>query len=212
MLAVNGMSNSDRGSGTANSALLADVLPEDYAAEGVCSADHPEEYGSHPLAGMAFQEKYERLAFELGGGKPPRQTVGSFLGTEGPAPHTAVKKGSAAMQAAAIPSGAAIQENASADLTKCLPGFASDALKEALPLLGKKLKGFDSPDAVLTALESRSSSPVRIKRDPETLQAIPGLYPAGEGAGYAGGIMSAAADGVRVAEQVKKFCAENKKQ
>ena len=202
MLAVNGMSNSDRGSGTANSALLADVLPEDYAAES----------GTHPLAGMAFQEKYERLAFELGGGKPPRQTVGSFLGTEGTAPQTAVKTGSAAMQAAAIPSSAAIQENASADLTKCLPGFASDALKEALPLLGKKLKGFDSPDAVLTALESRSSSPVRIKRDPETLQAIPGLYPAGEGAGYAGGIMSAAADGVRAAEQVKKFCAENKKQ
>ncbi|MBQ5414574.1 MAG: hypothetical protein IIU22_00150 [Firmicutes bacterium] len=212
MLAVNGMSNSDRGSGTANSALLADVLPEDYAAEGVCSADHPEERGSHPLAGMAFQEKYERLAFELGGGNPPRQTVGSFLGTKGAAPQTAVKTGSAAMQAAAIPSGAAIQENTSADLTKCLPGFASDALKEALPLLGKKLKGFDSPDAVLTALESRSSSPVRIKRDPETLQAIPGLFPAGEGAGYAGGIMSAAADGVRAAEQVKKFCAENKKQ
>ena len=202
MLAVNGMSNSDRGSGTANSALLADVLPEDYAAES----------GTHPLAGMAFQEKYERLAFELGGGKPPKQTVGSFLGTEGAAPQTAVKTGSAAMQAAAIPSGAAIQENASADLTKCLPGFASDALREALPLLGKKLKGFDSPDAVLTALESRSSSPVRIKRDPETLQAIPGLFPAGEGAGYAGGIMSAAADGVRAAEQVKKFCTENKKQ
>ena len=101
MLAVNGMSNSDRGSGTANSALLADVLPEDYAAEGVCSKDHPEECGSHPLAGMAFQEKYEHLAFELGGGKPPRQTVGSFLGTDGTAPHTAVKTGSAAMQAAA---------------------------------------------------------------------------------------------------------------
>ncbi len=195
MLAVNGMSNSDRGSGTANSALLADVLPEDYAEELCCSADHPEERGSHPLAGMAFQEKYERLAFELCGGKPPRQTVGSFLGTDG-----------AAQQAAAI------QDGGPADLTKCLPGFASDALKEALPLLGKKLKGFDSPDAVLTALESRSSSPVRIKRDPETLQAIPGLFPAGEGAGYAGGIMSAAADGVRAAEQVKKFCAENKKQ
>ena len=112
------------------------------------------------------------------------------------------------MQAAAIPSGAAIQENASADLTKCLPGFASDALKEALPLLGKKLKGFDSPDAVLTGIESRSSSPVRIKRDPEDLQGLVcgdeksqifGFNPAGEGAGYAGGIMSAAADGVRVA-------------
>ena len=80
MTAVNGMSNSDRGSGTANSALLADVLPEDYAADNIapedqCSAAHPEERGDHPLAGVAFQERYERLAYELGGGKPPKQTV-----------------------------------------------------------------------------------------------------------------------------------------
>ena len=170
MLAVNGMSNSDRGSGTANSALLADVLPEDYDSD-------------HPLAGVAFQEKYERLAFELGGGKPPKQTVGSFMDKTQPG------------------------------IDRCLPGFVSDALREALPKLGRKLKGFDSPDALMTAIESRSSSPVRVKRDPETLEAfasgpsgdtaaIKGLYPAGEGAVYAGGIMSAAADGVRIAVKI----------
>ena len=180
MLAVNGMSNSDRGSGTANSALLADVLPEDYDSD-------------HPLAGVAFQEKYERLTCELGNGKPPKQTVGSFLGKE-----TCADCGPSAAQI---------------DLSKCLPGFVTDALREALPKLGRKLQGFDSPDALLTAIESRSSSPVRIKRDPETLQAtsacnnaddltIRGLYPAGEGAGYAGGIMSAAADGVRIAVRI----------
>ena len=183
MTAVNGMSNSDRGSGTANSALLADVLPEDYSSEAPCSADHPEEHGKHPLAGIAFQEKYERLAYELGGGKPPKQTVGSFMDETQPG------------------------------IDRCLPGSVSDALREALPKLGRKLKGFDSPDALLTAIESRSSSPVRIKRDPETLEAfadgssleraaIKGLYPAGEGAGYAGGIMSAAADGVRIAVKI----------
>ena len=170
MLAVNGMSNSDRGSGTANSALLADVLPEDYDSD-------------HPLAGVAFQEKYERLAFELGGGKPPKQTVGSFMDKTQPG------------------------------IDGCLPGFVSGALREAMPKLGRKLKGFDSPDALMTAVESRSSSPVRVKRDPETLEAfasgpsgdtaaIKGLYPAGEGAGYAGGIMSAAADGVRIAVKI----------
>ena len=178
MLAVNGMSNSDRGSGTANSALLADVLPEDYASD-------------HPLAGVAFQEKYERLAYELGGGRPPRQTVGSFLGTP-----EDEQTGSCNNDRSAAPQ---------ADLTKCLPDFVSDALREALPMLGRKLQGFDSPDALLTAIESRSSSPVRIKRDPETLQAVKGLYPAGEGAGYAGGIMSAAADGVRIAVRIAEF-------
>ncbi len=213
MTAVNGMSNSDRGSGTANSALLADVLPEDYAAsEEPFSAAHPEERGDHPLAGVAFQEKHEQLAYDLGGGKPPKQTVGSFLGK---GPDAACEQTTSADTGCDRP--AAVQT----DLSKCLPGFVSDALREALPKLGRKLKGFDSPDALLTAIESRSSSPVRIKRDPETLQAISdrhasgnsaapfaentsilGLYPAGEGAGYAGGIMSAAADGVRIAVMI----------
>ncbi len=105
-----------------------------------------------------------------------------------------------------------------ADLAACLPDFAVQAIKEALPMLGKKLKGFDSPDAVLTGIESRSSSPVRIKRDPQSLcglfgadlTQIPGLYPAGEGAGYAGGIMSAAADGIRTALAAAKALTEHR--
>ena len=221
MTAVNGMSNSDRGSGTANSALLADVLPEDYAAEdlivdpGLAGCTGIRSGAEHPLAGVAFQEKYERLAYEVGGGKPPKQTVGSFLKKETPETEPC------AAPQPSRPPGIDRTPAAQADLTKCLPGFVSDALREALPKLGRKLKGFDSPDAILTAIESRSSSPVRIKRNPETLQAlavqqaatgsaepfaentsIPGLYPAGEGAGYAGGIMSAAADGVRIAVKI----------
>ena len=96
----------------------------------------------------------------------------------------------------------------SADISACLPPFVTGSLREALPLLGRKLRGFDAPGALLTAIESRSSSPVRIKRAAslEALAAdgsvIEGLYPGGEGAGYAGGIMSAAQDGVRLAEQI----------
>lgn len=205
-IVTNGMSNASRDSGTANSALLADVLPEDfsekYLPEGVSPSD--------PLAGAALQEKYERLAFALGGGKglAPAQTVGSFLGTDPElTPHDASSKPSF------------LPGVRQADLSLCLPDFAADALKEALPLLGRKLKGFDSPKAVLTGIESRSSSPVRIKRDPEDLQGlvcsaekarIKGFYPAGEGAGYAGGIMSAAADGVRIALKIAETLTESR--
>ena len=88
------------------------------------------------------------------------------------------------------------------DLHRCLPPFLTDAIAEALPVLGGKLRGYDSPDAVLTAVESRSSSPVRILRDESCQSAVQGLFPCGEGAGYAGGILSAAADGMRCAEQI----------
>ena len=88
------------------------------------------------------------------------------------------------------------------DLHQCLPPFVADTLAQALPVLGRKLRGYDDPDAVLTAVESRSSSPVRIPRDETYQSALRGLYPCGEGAGYAGGILSAAADGMRAAEQV----------
>ncbi|MCQ2553365.1 MAG: NAD(FAD)-utilizing dehydrogenase [Clostridia bacterium] len=157
---TNGMSNSNRASGTANSGYLCDVYTTDFEEEG-------------PLGGIAFQEKYERLAFEVGGSNYtlPKETVKEFKGNS--------------------------------KLKNCLPGFVYESLKEALPLMGKKMEGFDRDDAVLTAIESRSSSPVRIPRD-ETLQAvgIKGIYPAGEGAGYAGGIMSAATDGIKVAVKV----------
>ena len=193
-IVTNGMSNAARDSGSANSALLADVLSEDFRSEYLPEGVSP----SDPLAGAALQEKYEKLAFALGGGNglAPSQTVSSFLDT-----------GTLRIEEACVhPS--FLPGTCEADLSLCLPDFAADALKEALPLLGRKLKGFDSPDAVLTGVESRSSSPVRIKRDPEDLQGlydgpertgIRGFFPAGEGAGYAGGIMSAAADGVRTA-------------
>ncbi len=206
MLVTNGMSNSDRGSDTANSALLADVLPQDYAPQYLPEGTDPED----PLAGLAFQEKYERLAFELGGGgyRAPVQTVGSFLGRTLDAGTDA--SGTAQASPNALSSAPTFRPGTTpADLRKCLPDFVSGALFEALPMLGRKLRGFDSPDAVMTGIESRSSSPVRIKRDPGTLEAsgVKGLYPAGEGAGYAGGIMSAAADGVRIAEKIASTAA-----
>ena len=182
LLVTNGMSNADRAGRNANSALLCDVRPEDFGSD-------------HPLAGMYFQEKYERLAFELGGAdyKAPAQTVGSFLGTGNNLPgkvEPTYKPGVVFT-----------------DIKKCLPDFVSDSLKEALPQLGRKMKGFDAPDAVLTAVESRSSSPVRIIRSKRLLAErggteIKGLYPGGEGAGYAGGIMSAACDGIHLAEMI----------
>ena len=178
---VNGMSLYARDGENANSALLVNVLPEDFG-------------GDDPLAGVRFQQKWERAAFEAGGGdyRAPAQRVGDFLAgrpSEGPGGVTpsyrpGVKWGS---------------------LDGCLPNFVTEAMREALPLLDRKLKGFAHPDAVLTGVETRSSSPVRIERDGGCVSNLAGLYPCGEGAGYAGGIMSAAVDGIRCAEAVMKF-------
>ena len=174
---TNGMSEFARDKENINGALLVGVTPEDFGGDG------------SPLAGVAFQRKLEADAFALGGGgyRAPAQRVGDFL--------------------AGRPSAGPGQVSASyrpgvtwTDLHRCLPVFVTEALAEALPVLGRKLRGYDDPDAVLTAVESRSSSPVRILRD-ETFQSnLRGLYPCGEGAGYAGGILSAAADGIRCAE------------
>ena len=175
---VNGMSLYARDGENANSALLVNVLPEDFG-------------GDDPLAGVAFQRRWERAAFEAGGGDwcAPAQKVGDFLakrpsegpGSVRPSYRPGVKWGS---------------------LDGCLPGFVTESLREALPLLDKKLHGFSHPDAVLTGVETRSSSPVRIERDEDCQSNLRGLYPCGEGAGYAGGIMSAAVDGMRCAEAV----------
>ncbi len=175
---VNGMSLYARDGENANSALLVNVLPEDFG-------------GDDPLAGVRFQQKWERAAFEAGGGdyRAPAQRVGDFLArrpSDGPGKVTpsyrpGVKWGS---------------------LEGCLPGFVTDTMRQALPLLDRKLKGFAHPDAVLTGVETRSSSPVRIERDGDCLSNLRGLYPCGEGAGYAGGIMSAAVDGMKCAEAV----------
>ncbi len=167
---TNGMSYRDRASGVANSALLCDVRTSDFGSEEI-------------LAGVEFQEKYERLAFANGGGgyRPPKSTWGELRDGKAPA------------------------------VENSLPEFAAAAFREAMPHLGRKIKDFDDDDAVVTAVETRSSSPVRIIRD-EFMQGsfendggiepIFGFYPCGEGAGYAGGITSAAVDGIRVAEAI----------
>jgi uncharacterized protein len=188
---TNGMSYRKRDSGTANSALLCDVRTSDFGADD-------------PLAGVRFQRRYEQAAFAAGGKnyKPPKSTWGEFA------------------------------QGGAENIKTCLPAFATEAFLEAMPELGKKLKGFDSADAVITAVETRSSSPVRINRDEnlqgllagqkleaegkhfevgahgneldQELAVLTGFYPCGEGAGYAGGITSAAVDGIRAAESIIK--------
>jgi len=177
-LAVNGMSEHARDGRNANSALLVQIFPEDFGSD-------------HPLAGMLFQRELEEKAFLAGGGSytAPVQTVGSFLGKG--------KVEAAEVTATYRP---AVRESS---LDEIFPAFMTEALREALPAMGRKLKGFDRVDAVLTAVESRSSSPIRILRDKTGMSLCKqGIYPAGEGAGYAGGIVSAAVDGIFVAEKI----------
>ena len=176
---TNGMSYSGRAGENANSALLVTLKPEDFPGEGV-------------LAGMEWQREIERRCFAAGGGdySALAQKVGDFLRSQ-----PSVGPGSV------LPTYRPGVRWCTLD--EALPEQMTRALRQAIPALGKKLRGFDAPDAVLTAPETRSSSPVRILRDAETLQsAIAGLYPCGEGAGYAGGITSAAVDGMRTAEKV----------
>lgn len=177
-LCTNGMSYHARDGENINGGLLVSVGPEDFES-------------SHPLAGMRLQRQLEEAAFFLGGEnfKAPAQTVGDFL-----AGRPSVGPGKV------IPT---YQPGVTwTDLHQCLPKYITDTLELAIPQLGKKLKGFDDPEAVLTAIESRSSSPIRMPRDESGQSTIRGLYPCGEGAGYAGGIMSAAADGIRAAEHI----------
>ena len=176
---TNGMSEFARDGENINGGLLVSVTPEDFPSSDV-------------LAGVAFQRELEDAAYRLGGGNyaAPAQRVEDFL-THRPS------NGAGKVVPTYLP---AVRW---CDLHDCLPPFVCEALEEGLPMLGRKLKGFDAPDAVLTAVETRSSSPVRIVRDNLSFQsALCGLYPCGEGAGYAGGIMSAAADGLRVAEMI----------
>lgn len=186
-LVTNGMSYRSRDSHNANAALLVDVRTSDY-------------HSTHPLAGLAFQEKYEKLAFEAGGCnfKAPAESVGDFLGRA-----DCVHKGAWTenQMVASYKPGVTWTK-----LETCLPPFVTQALREALPKIGEKLAGFDCNNAILTGIESRSSSPVRILRNAQGStvnrlgQRIVGLYTGGEGAGYAGGIMSAAADGIYLAQ------------
>lgn len=208
---VNGMSRFARDGANANAALLVGVNPDDFKS-------------SDPLAGTMFQRRIEQAAFgeahEMGGDawQAPAQTVGDFL---------ADKAGNASKSVTPTYARGVVW----CDLREILPEFVTDALAEAIPLLDRKLRGFADPDAVMTGVETRSSSPVRIVRDDETLQAwrqeapkrkvrardiarghgrpqdipprqLTGIFPAGEGPGYAGGIMSAAVDGLRIAQKV----------
>jgi hypothetical protein len=177
---TNGMSQYSRNERNANAGIVVGISPE-------------QDYPGDPLAGMEFQRKWEARAFELGGSnyKAPGQLIGDFL-----AGKPSTKFGEV------LPSytpGVRLT-----DLSTALPEFAITAIREALPAFGKQIKGFDLPDGVLTGVETRTSSPIRIKRNDDDMQSIntKGLYPTGEGAGYAGGILSAAIDGIKVAEAV----------
>lgn len=180
MLCVNGMSEYKRDNVNANSALLVTVNEEDFKS-------------GHPLAGIEFQRDLERRAFDLGGGNyfAPVQTVADFLNDK-----ISSKLGSVSPSYSIGYKFANLRSLFSKDI--------NDAFTESIPRLGNKLKGFDLSDSILTGVESRSSSPVRINRDNITLESlsIKNLYPSGEGAGYAGGIVSSAIDGIKVAEKI----------
>jgi uncharacterized FAD-dependent dehydrogenase len=176
---TNGMSQYSRNERNANSAIVVGITPEQ---------DYPE----HVLAGVDLQRKLERLAFELGGGdySAPAQLVGDFLNNKPSVDLSAVS--------------ASYQPGISlGDLSKALPAFAIEALREAIPAFNKQIDGFSMADALLTGVETRTSSPICIKRgaDFQSINTL-GLYPAGEGAGYAGGILSAGIDGIKVAEAI----------
>ena len=175
---TNGMSYFARDGKNANSALLVNVTPSDFKTDD-------------PLAGMYFQREIEQRAFEVGGKNynAPCQRVGDFLGTESNGEYTVEPT---------------YKPNVTwVNLDEVFPKFITDSMREGIVLMDNKLHGFADNGAVITGPETRSSSPVRIIRDKKTMQSnIKGLYPCGEGAGYAGGIMSAAVDGIKTAEMV----------
>ncbi|MEN9656739.1 MAG: hypothetical protein RL571_204 [Pseudomonadota bacterium] len=177
---TNGMSQYSRNERNANAAIVVGITPE---------VDFP----GHPLAGIELQRKWESKAFEVGGStyQAPAQKLGDFLAGK-PSTEFGV----------VVPSytpGVHLT-----DLSDCLPEYAITAIREAMPAFDKQIKGFGMADALFTGVETRTSSPVRIKRDNDSLQSIntKGLFPAGEGAGYAGGILSAGVDGIKIAEAV----------
>ncbi|MDD4815711.1 MAG: hypothetical protein PHQ62_01045 [Clostridia bacterium] len=173
----NGMSYSDRASENSNSAILVSVKTTDFESD-------------HPLAGMYFQAKWEQETYKISGGHfLPIQTLKDFF---------ANKKTTQIGSIKSICKGKAMF----ADLNKILPKFASEAIKEGLQVFDKKIKGFANPDAILTGIETRSSSPIRIVRDENFETNIKGLFSCGEGAGYAGGIMSSSVDGIKLALKI----------
>ena len=175
-LAVNGMSNHDRAGTNANSALIVTVTPEDFPSPG-------------PLGGVEFQRRLEEAAFNCGKGKIPVQLYGDF-------------KAGTLSRAFGDVEPAFKGGYSFGNLREVLNPSLTDAMTEGIDSFGRIIDGFDRPDAILAGIESRTSSPVRIQRTPELESAVRGLYPCGEGAGYAGGITSAAMDGIRTAEMI----------
>lgn len=177
-LAVNGMSYSGRNGKNANSAIIVSVTPEDFDGEDA-------------LSGVRFQERLEERAFELGGGKIPQQLFGDFCRNQ-----TSVSYGRFSSETRG--------ERVLGNLRGLLPKELESSFIEGMHVFARSIPGYDREDAILSGVESRTSSPVRIARDENFVSAVRGIYPCGEGAGYAGGIMSAAMDGLKVAEAILK--------
>lgn len=182
-LAVNGMSYSDRGSANANSAIIVSVTPQDFGSD-------------HPLAGISFQRDLEEKAYVAGKGKIPVQYYGEYKDII----EQVIHKEHISSKYEPCAKGA----YTFSDLTDILPSECNQAFIEGMECFASQIKGFNRPDALLLGVESRTSSPVRILRGENLQSSIKGLYPCGEGAGYAGGITSAAMDGIRVAEEIAK--------
>ena len=177
LLSINGMSNYKRESKNANSAIVVTVNPKDY--------------GENITSGIEFQRKLEKKAYELGNGMIPIQLYKDYQNNEKTTTLGKIKP---------ITKG----EYTFSNLNELLPEYINKSIKEAMPVFGKKIKGFDREDTVLLGIESRTSSPIKIERNEDGVSNIEGIYPCGEGAGYAGGITSAAIDGIRTAEQIIK--------
>lgn len=177
-LAVNGMSNYKRDEKNANSALVVTITPNDF--------------GKNPLSGIEFQRKLEKLAYEKGKGNIPVQLYKDFIDNK---VSTSFKDFTPCMKG----------NYTFANINEILPDYVIEALKEAIPEFDKKIKGYANENAILSAIESRTSSPVRIPRDENGESQIKGLFPCGEGSGYAGGITTAAMDGIRVSEYITKI-------
>ncbi|MCW5257352.1 FAD-dependent oxidoreductase [Verminephrobacter aporrectodeae subsp. tuberculatae] len=191
---TNGMSQYSRNARNANAGLVVGIDPRDYPIDDDDDAARTAQQPFHPLAGIALQRQLESRAFVLGGSdySAPVQLVGDFIAGR---PSLRLGDVQPSYQPGVTPG----------DLHAALPGYAIEALREALPVFGRRIAGFDMHDAVLTGVETRTSSPLRMERN-EDLQSrnTAGLYPAGEGAGYAGGILSAGVDGIAVGEAVAR--------
>ncbi|MCR5755547.1 MAG: FAD-dependent oxidoreductase, partial [Acetatifactor sp.] len=189
-LVVNGMSYSGRSGDHANSAIIVAVTPKDYGSDG-------------PLAGIEFQRTLEERAYRIGNGKIPVQRYGIFkecVLKETSQENLEKEHVQSACESGYLPD--CKGQYTWADVTQILPEECNKAFVEGMDVFGRQIKGFNQDDTLLLGVESRTSSPVRIHRDERMQSNVEGLYPCGEGAGYAGGITSAAMDGMRVAEQI----------